>query len=59
MNEGKGIDILMDFLNSDILNFNDKTHDVKKGQYLLVTQNIPKCYKDSLLKKNCSDPCLH
>ena len=41
MNEGKGIDILMDFLNSDILNFNDKTHDVKKGQYLLVTQNIP------------------
>ena len=41
MNEGKGMDILMDFLNSDILNFNDKTHDVKKGQYLLVTQNIP------------------
>lgn len=41
MNEGKGIDILIDYLNSDILNFNDKIRDVKKGQYLLVTQNIP------------------
>ena len=41
MNEGKGIDILMDYFNSDILNFNDKIHDVKKDQYLLVTQNVP------------------
>ena len=40
MNESNGIDILMDYFNSDILNFNDKVHDVKKYQYLLVTQNI-------------------
>lgn len=41
MNEGKAIDILMDYFNSDILNFNDKIHDVKKDHYLLVTQNVP------------------
>lgn len=33
--------IFHDSSNFDILSFNDKIHDIKNGQYLLIMQNIP------------------
>lgn len=43
--------IFHDSSNSDILSFNDKIHDIKNGQYLLITKYSPNAINIHLLQK--------